>query len=487
MLKLKTMPHSRKPTFLQRLKKYSTSDVLANNTYRQVFLDTPSWSSWIEDTFKELLQVPSGNELHVTLHNELDSEQTQTLIFMQREISIGRAAENDISLPLQSISRHHARIFEKHGDFFVEDMRSVSGTYVNRRKLDPSHPCRLSAGDEVLMFPYILRVESRDLWKSDETVRLTYSSSQVLVDTGGFASGFGPETCLFQISVHPEMGYLLLAVSMPLVETIIARLLRSNEIRLVDSDKELVEFVAACVLERANLMLHFPFECSLMPLPQSPSANEMGLMLEAFVKLSDARGCIRIFAPEALLQRAPKAKESLPSWMKTSLKWRLALRVGFVDLETRDFEQMEPGDILLYTSSCDLVLPTQQSGGAQQRGWRIMRDESDARRFSIEHFHEWSTAMPADEMHEETNTGASASTGMADLSTLPVRLHIVLGHVDMDLSVLEGLKTGSIIQLDADTHGAVQLVVGETVFGSGELVELEDDRLGIQITRWREQ
>jgi type III secretion system YscQ/HrcQ family protein len=483
MLKLKAMPRSRKPDFLRRLKKYSASEVVANNAYRQVFLDMPSWSSWVEDAFKELLQVPCGSELHVALHNELDKEQTQTFVFMQREISIGRAAENDIALPLQSISRHHARIFEKDGDLFVEDLRSVSGTFMNHRKLDLAHPVRLSTEDEVRMSPYVLRVESKDIWKPDETVRLTYSSSRVLLDISRFASSFGPETCLFQISVHPEMGHLLVAVSRSLAETIVARLLRSAGISLVVSDKELLEFAAACVLERANRTLQFPFECSLTPLPQNPHPNEAGLILEAFVKLSESRGCVRLFVPETLLQRAPKRRETLPAWIRTSLKWRLTVRIGFVDLETRDLEQLEAGDILLYISCYDLVLPTQQHSDTHQRGWRIAKDESTARRFSVEHFHEWSTAMPTDETREEINT----DKGTADLSALPVRLHIVLGFVDMDMNGLETLTAGSIVELDADTHGTVQLVAGETVLGSGELVELEDDQLGVQITRWREQ
>lgn len=518
MLKAEPMPRSARPWLPGRLRRYSAAEVEANNAYRRVFLDMPSWSSWIEDTLRELLEVPDGSELHVTLRNELEGDQESALVFTQREISIGRAPENDISLPLQSVSRHHARIFERGGDLFVEDLRSVSGTYVNRRRLDPAHPCRLSAGDEVLMFPYVLRVEPRELWRPDETVRMTCSCSRVLLDAAGFAARFGPESCLFEVGVHPEAGGLILAISRPLVETIVARLVRSVEIRLVDSDQELVEFIAACVLERANRVLRLPFECSLAhrapapaptpnPVPRpapnpdqnqdqnqnhdedqgpaaAPRADARGLILEAYLRLSDARGCLRVFVPGRLLEGAPQRRESLPGWIKSSLRWRLALHAGFVDLESGEIGQLEPGDILLYTPVCDLLLPAGESGGGARRGWRITRDGSDSHRLSVEHFHEWSAEMPAED-NKLRETGAGM--GAPDLSALPVRLDVVIGHVDMDLSGLESLASGSIIDLAAGSTGGVKLVAGETVLGLGELVELEDERLGVRITRWREQ
>jgi type III secretion system YscQ/HrcQ family protein len=470
------------PLFLRRLKKYSASEVLINNAYRRAFLDLSSWSSWIEEALRELLQVPGGSEVHVTLRNELDSEQAQTLVFAQREISVGRAAENDISLPLQSISRHHARIFEKDGDLFVEDLHSVSGTYLNRRRLAPTLPCRLVAGDEVLMFPYVLQIEPRDIWNTDETLQVSYSSESAVLDAEQFASHFGSETCLLRLSIRPQLPHMLLAISRSLAETIIARLLRKSDIAFVESDRELLEFIVACVLERANRVLHFPFECSLTAFQENELCNETGLTLEAFVRLSEARGCVRLFVPDVLLQKLPQPKTALRPWMKSSLKWHLLLRIGSADLDTQDLEQMEQGDIVLYRPRCDFVLPTGNPGGTQ-RGWLVTRDESNAHRFSIKDFYQWSTAMATDEMHQEMNS----NTGVSDLSNLPVRMHVVLGSVEMDLEGLESLQAGSIVQLDADTSGAVQLVVGDTVLGSGDLVELEGDRLGVQITKWRER
>jgi type III secretion protein Q len=74
--------------------------------------------------------------------------------------------------------------------------------------------------------------------------------------------------------------------------------------------------------------------------------------------------------------------------------------------------------------------------------------------------------------------------GKVELAALPVRIHVVLSQVELSLKELEGLTDGSIIQLDKQDLGAVQLVANGRVLGAGELVEI-DDRLGVEITRWR--
>ena len=74
-----------------------------------------------------------------------------------------------------------------------------------------------------------------------------------------------------------------------------------------------------------------------------------------------------------------------------------------------------------------------------------------------------------------------------DLSALPVHIHVVLTRVEMSLHELETLSAGSIIQLDEDTNSTVQLVSGNTVIGSGELVDVDGGRMGVKITRWREE
>ncbi|HEY9898088.1 MAG TPA: FHA domain-containing protein [Pantanalinema sp.] len=50
------------------------------------------------------------------------------------------------------ISRKHARLFVEEGEYFVEDLGSLNGTYVNRGpRLMPGSPQLVKAGDEIVM------------------------------------------------------------------------------------------------------------------------------------------------------------------------------------------------------------------------------------------------------------------------------------------------------------------------------------------------
>ena len=51
------------------------------------------------------------------------------------EVSIGRDDANSITLDLTSVSRRHARIFARTGEYIVADDGSRNGTYLNDREV----------------------------------------------------------------------------------------------------------------------------------------------------------------------------------------------------------------------------------------------------------------------------------------------------------------------------------------------------------------
>lgn len=58
------------------------------------------------------------------------------------------------------VSRRHARIVRRNGMYFVEDLGSTNGTYVNRgRRLLPGNPQSLNDGDEVIVGKTFLRFQ----------------------------------------------------------------------------------------------------------------------------------------------------------------------------------------------------------------------------------------------------------------------------------------------------------------------------------------
>lgn len=51
------------------------------------------------------------------------------------QMTIGRKPDNDLVIDNPAVSGHHARIVQEHGSFFVEDLGSTNGTFVNDAKV----------------------------------------------------------------------------------------------------------------------------------------------------------------------------------------------------------------------------------------------------------------------------------------------------------------------------------------------------------------
>jgi pSer/pThr/pTyr-binding forkhead associated (FHA) protein len=84
----------------------------------------------------------------------------------QNETIIGRDSSCDIPIDNIAVSREHARITREHshinegpGDYFVEDMGSINGTFVNGRKVDKK---LLNTGDEITIGKHFLMVHFDD-------------------------------------------------------------------------------------------------------------------------------------------------------------------------------------------------------------------------------------------------------------------------------------------------------------------------------------
>jgi pSer/pThr/pTyr-binding forkhead associated (FHA) protein len=66
---------------------------------------------------------------------------------------IGRRPESDIFLDDVTVSRDHALLVRRGNDYWLDDMGSLNGTYVNRQRVD-SH--KLEDGDELQIGKYKL-------------------------------------------------------------------------------------------------------------------------------------------------------------------------------------------------------------------------------------------------------------------------------------------------------------------------------------------
>jgi hypothetical protein len=73
-------------------------------------------------------------------------------------MTIGRRPDSDIFLDDVTVSRDHALLVRRGDDLFIDDLGSLNGTYVNRRRIESQ---RLDDGDELQIGKYKLTFLSR--------------------------------------------------------------------------------------------------------------------------------------------------------------------------------------------------------------------------------------------------------------------------------------------------------------------------------------
>ncbi|MEO0248590.1 MAG: FHA domain-containing protein [candidate division WOR-3 bacterium] len=87
---------------------------------------------------------------------------------LTKEVNIGRLDPASASFPdidltsdgglEKGVSRRHAKITRRGNEVFIEDLGSINGTFLNRKKLTPYLPQVLKSGDELQLGKLILRV-----------------------------------------------------------------------------------------------------------------------------------------------------------------------------------------------------------------------------------------------------------------------------------------------------------------------------------------
>jgi hypothetical protein len=66
---------------------------------------------------------------------------------LDKEVIVGRGGNCDIPIGDEFASNLHAKVYEAEGRFYVEDLGSTNGTYVNGRRI--TYPTELRGGDQI--------------------------------------------------------------------------------------------------------------------------------------------------------------------------------------------------------------------------------------------------------------------------------------------------------------------------------------------------
>jgi len=98
--------------------------------------------------------APQSTRSKFSMRSETSSPQDPRFSLAQGKTSIGRDGENDVQLEGNMVSKFHARVYEQEGRFYIDDLNTANGTWVNGKKIRERHP--LHAGDKIQVGEFVL-------------------------------------------------------------------------------------------------------------------------------------------------------------------------------------------------------------------------------------------------------------------------------------------------------------------------------------------
>jgi signal transduction histidine kinase len=95
------------------------------------------------------------------LHILNDAPENRTLDFDEDIVYLGRSSENDIQINDKHISRTHLKVTRIRDKYFIEDLGSGNGTYINGRLIPPNKGCEVNPGDPIRIGNTIFSIDEK--------------------------------------------------------------------------------------------------------------------------------------------------------------------------------------------------------------------------------------------------------------------------------------------------------------------------------------
>jgi pSer/pThr/pTyr-binding forkhead associated (FHA) protein len=139
----------------------------------------------------------------LTIELKFNNAVLKTIETDKEVITIGRNVKCDIQIDNLSVSKQHARIVKHQGKYFIEDMKSTNGTYLNEKKIAKD---KLTNNDVITIGKHTLLailekkpVESSQQNMINDTMMLTTEKSasslrsELRVEDSRVAAGYSGE------------------------------------------------------------------------------------------------------------------------------------------------------------------------------------------------------------------------------------------------------------------------------------------------------
>jgi hypothetical protein len=93
-----------------------------------------------------------------TFHVITRSKEHQSFNFHKGAVSVGRSPENDIKVDDISVSRKHFVIHATHNKYYIRDLKSTNGTFVNNKQIDPDDEYEIGEGVPIALGKTIISI-----------------------------------------------------------------------------------------------------------------------------------------------------------------------------------------------------------------------------------------------------------------------------------------------------------------------------------------
>lgn len=120
-----------------------------------VFLGWVIVTLWRELRFQS--QVVATHKTPVITLFTVNGQNIDSVDFSKPEVLIGRDDACDFVVNEEVVSAHHARMYFKSSQWWVEDLHSTNGTYLNDERVDT--PTVIIKGDELRIGRQIITIE----------------------------------------------------------------------------------------------------------------------------------------------------------------------------------------------------------------------------------------------------------------------------------------------------------------------------------------
>jgi hypothetical protein len=119
------------------------------------------------------------------------NQSPQQYHFYKNEITIGRIAGNDIRLTRENVSKYHARLILKNGQYIIVDLKSDNGIHVNNKRL--TSPQILKAEDKIYIGDYLLSLSAVSALPTMNTPPVPTAPSRITVTDPALADVLNKE------------------------------------------------------------------------------------------------------------------------------------------------------------------------------------------------------------------------------------------------------------------------------------------------------